>query len=146
MAEPAITCTSDGCFLLFSNQEMNTPSVPWLKPWYWWSWPVLPLGLKWHEQRLNTIGYIRSEDVGDTNPIPKVHGHHGSDLASTTEPLKVVLQSAAKESFAFLHFMLRVVAIWSILNAYTLHFFLIPQMVHPLLSWSLYLLSSFALT
>ena len=32
-------------------------SVPWMKPWYWWSWPVLPLGLSWHEQRRQTIGY-----------------------------------------------------------------------------------------
>jgi len=33
------------------------PGASWLKPWYWWSWPVLPLGISWHRQRLDTIGY-----------------------------------------------------------------------------------------
>ncbi|KAH9298962.1 hypothetical protein KI387_030644, partial [Taxus chinensis] len=39
------------------NSVITFPSAPWLKPWYWWSWPVLPLGLSWHEQRFHTIGY-----------------------------------------------------------------------------------------
>eukprot|EP00249_Psilotum_nudum_P019938 c27485_g4_i1 orf=571-1527(+) len=39
------------------NSVITFPGVPWLKPWYWWSWPVLPLGLSWHEKRMSTIGY-----------------------------------------------------------------------------------------
>ena len=38
------------------NSVITFPSAPWLKPWYWWSWPVLPLGLSWHRQRLQTLG------------------------------------------------------------------------------------------
>lgn len=39
------------------NSVITFPSVPMLKPWYWWSWPTLPLGLSWHEKRMETIGY-----------------------------------------------------------------------------------------
>ncbi|KAL6952707.1 putative glucuronosyltransferase pgsip8 [Sarracenia purpurea var. burkii] len=41
---------------------------------------------------------------------------------------------------------LKLVAIWSILAAYIIPFFLIPHTVHPLLGWSLYLLGAFALS
>lgn len=40
------------------NSVITFPSAPWLKPWYWWSWPVLPLGLSWHEQRRITLGWV----------------------------------------------------------------------------------------
>lgn len=41
--------------------------------------------------------------------------------------------------------ILKFVALWSILAAYTTPFFIIPPTVHPLLGWPLYLLGVFAL-
>lgn len=41
---------------------------------------------------------------------------------------------------------LKLVAIWSIIAAYVVPFFLIPRTIHPVLGWSLYLLASFALS
>ncbi|CAI0413277.1 unnamed protein product [Linum tenue] len=38
------------------NSVITFPGAPWLKPWYWWSWPVLPLGIQWHEQRRQHLG------------------------------------------------------------------------------------------
>lgn len=38
------------------NSVITFPGAPWLKPWYWWSWPVLPLGISWHHQRHRTLG------------------------------------------------------------------------------------------
>lgn len=40
----------------------------------------------------------------------------------------------------------KIAAIWSILAAYMVPFFLIPRTVHPLLGWSLYLIGSSALS
>ncbi|KAI3793234.1 hypothetical protein L1987_35850 [Smallanthus sonchifolius] len=39
------------------NSVITFPGASWLKPWYWWSWPVLPLGIQWHERRRQTLGY-----------------------------------------------------------------------------------------
>ncbi|GAQ84466.1 glycosyl transferase family 8 [Klebsormidium nitens] len=36
---------------------LTFPGAPVLKPWYWWSWPLLPLTLEWHKRRAETIGY-----------------------------------------------------------------------------------------
>ena len=38
------------------NSVITFPGALWLKPWYWWSWPVLPLGIQWHEQRRQNMG------------------------------------------------------------------------------------------
>ncbi|GBG83487.1 hypothetical protein CBR_g37199 [Chara braunii] len=39
------------------------PAAPSLKPWYWWSWPLLSLSLKWHEQRRELLGYKKEAPV-----------------------------------------------------------------------------------
>ncbi|KAI3875697.1 hypothetical protein MKW92_030919, partial [Papaver armeniacum] len=39
------------------NSVIIFPSAPWMKPWYWWSWTILPLGFSWHEARRETLGY-----------------------------------------------------------------------------------------
>lgn len=41
---------------------------------------------------------------------------------------------------------LKLIAIWSILAAYTVPIFIIPCTVHPLVGWSLYLLGTFSLS
>lgn len=50
------------------------------------------------------------------------------------------------KSNALLQTALKLVAIWSIVAAYVVPFFLIPRTVHPVLGWTLYLLASFALS
>lgn len=43
------------------------------------------------------------------------------------------------------HAGMKLLAIWSILAAYVLPFFIIPCTIHPVVGWALYLLGSFAL-
>lgn len=52
----------------------------------------------------------------------------------------------AEKSITIIQTSLKVICLWSILVSYTLPFLLIPHTIHPLVGWSLYLLSSFALS
>ncbi|XP_008786961.1 putative glucuronosyltransferase PGSIP8 isoform X1 [Phoenix dactylifera] len=126
------------------NSVITFPSAPWLKPWYWWSWPVLPLGLSWHEQRRNTIGY------GSEVPVILIQSVMYIGIMALTRLARPSLSKLCynrrpEKSFAFVHSMLKVAATWSILAAYTVPFFLIPRTVHPLVGWSLYMLGASAL-
>ena len=59
---------------------------------------------------------------------------------------KMYYNRRMEKNTMFLLSLLRVVAAWSILAAYTIPFFIIPRTVHPLLGWPLYLLGSFSLS
>jgi len=58
---------------------------------------------------------------------------------------KLCYNRRAEKSAAFLHAVLKMAALWSIVAAYTVPFFLVPGTVHPILGWSLYLLGCAAL-
>ncbi|XP_073001542.1 putative glucuronosyltransferase PGSIP8 [Typha latifolia] len=127
------------------NSVITFPSAPWFKPWYWWSWPVLPLGVSWHEQRRNSIGY------GSELPVILIQSILYIGVMAVTRLARPSLSKMCynrrpEKSTAFVHSMLKVAALWSMLAAYTVPFFLIPRTVHPILGWSLYLLGSSALS
>ncbi|KAJ6809194.1 putative glucuronosyltransferase PGSIP8 [Iris pallida] len=126
------------------NSVITFPSAPWLKPWYWWSWPVLPLGLRWHEQRRQTLGY------GAELPVMLIQSATYLVIMAATRMARPSLSKLCynrrpEKSLSFLHAALKAAAVWSILAAYAVPFLLIPRTVHPLLGWSLYLLGSVAL-
>ncbi|XP_068651041.1 putative glucuronosyltransferase PGSIP8 [Aristolochia californica] len=124
------------------NSVITFPSAVWLKPWYWWSWPVLPLGLSWHEQRLKTIGY------GGEIPMVVIQSVMYiviMFLTRFTRPSLSKLCYRDDKSPTFFHNMLRLVVVWTILAAYFVPFFLIPPTIHPLVGWTLYLFGSAAL-
>ncbi|XP_062226363.1 putative glucuronosyltransferase PGSIP8 isoform X1 [Phragmites australis] len=127
------------------NSVVTFPSAPWFKPWYWWSWPVLPLGLSWHEQRREDLGY--SSEL----PLVLIQALLYIGVIAVIRLVrpglsKMCYNRRMEKSTIFLLSLLRVVAAWSILAAYTIPFFIIPRTVHPLLGWSLYLLGSFSLS
>ncbi|CAL9130695.1 putative glucuronosyltransferase PGSIP8 [Musa acuminata AAA Group] len=121
------------------NSVITFPSAPWLKPWYWWSWPVLPLGLSWHEQRRKNLGY------GSEVPVLLIQAVIYFGIIAITRLARPSLSKLCynrrpEKSIVILHTTLKVAAMWSIFAAYTVPFFLIPRTVHPLLGWPLYVL------
>jgi hypothetical protein len=39
------------------NKVVTFPGLSALKPWYWWTWPILAMPLQWHQVRAASIGY-----------------------------------------------------------------------------------------
>ncbi|XP_077235432.1 putative glucuronosyltransferase PGSIP8 [Tasmannia lanceolata] len=126
------------------NSVITFPSAPWLKPWYWWAWPVLPLGISWHEERRKTLGY--SSEV----PVVLIQAVMYLVIMAVTRLARPNLSKLCyrrqEKSITCLHTILKTVAFWAILAAYMVPFFLIPRTVHPILGWMLYLLGSAALS
>ncbi|XP_040989461.1 putative glucuronosyltransferase PGSIP8 isoform X1 [Juglans microcarpa x Juglans regia] len=125
------------------NSVITFPGAPWLKPWYWWSWPVLPLGISWHEQRRQTLGYAAE--------IPAILIQFAIYVGIITmtrlarPSFSKICYRRSEKNISFIQTGLKVIAVWSILASYVVPFFIIPHTVHPLLGWTVYLFGSFGL-
>lgn len=127
------------------NSVITFPGAVWLKPWYWWSYPVLPLGIQWHERRRQTIGYAAEM------PLVLIQAVFYLGIMAVTRIArpnlsKLCYRREDNKSVFLIQTGLKLVALWSILAAYVIPFFLIPHTVHPLVGWSVYLLGVFALS
>ncbi|GAB2211885.1 hypothetical protein Droror1_Dr00025224 [Drosera rotundifolia] len=126
------------------NSVITFPGARWLKPWYWWSWPVLPLGFSWHEQRRRTIGY------GAEVPLVLIQSVLYLGIIAITRlsrpNMSKLCYRRPDKTLSVYHVGLKFTALFCILSAYVVPFFLIPRTVHPLVGWSLYLLGSSALS
>ncbi|XP_042511190.1 putative glucuronosyltransferase PGSIP8 [Macadamia integrifolia] len=117
------------------NSVITFPSAPWLKPWYWWSWPVLPLGFQWHEQRRQTLGYndevpmvlILSTMYLAVMALTRLARPNLSKFCYRKSDKSLTLQTGVKMA-----------VVLSILAAYTIPFFVIPCTVHPIVGWTTY--------
>ncbi|KAG4188538.1 hypothetical protein ERO13_A08G170566v2 [Gossypium hirsutum] len=100
------------------NSVITFPGAPWLKPWYWWSWPVLPLGIQWHQNSRQTLVYAAEM------PIVMIQSVIFLGIITMT---RLARPSISKLS-------------------YIVPFAIIPRTIHPLVGWTLYFLGSVALS
>ncbi|KAJ7011413.1 hypothetical protein NC653_001749 [Populus alba x Populus x berolinensis] len=125
------------------NSVITFPGASWLKPWYWWAWPVLPLGIQWHEQRRQSLGY------GAETPMALIQCIVYLGIIAVTRlarpNISKICYRRTEKNISVIQAGLKMVAIWSILASYLLPSIIIPCTIHPLLGWGLYLLGSFAL-
>ncbi|OMO52448.1 Glycosyl transferase, family 8 [Corchorus olitorius] len=126
------------------NSVITFPGALWLKPWYWWSWPVLPLGIQWHETRRQTLGYAAEMPIVIIQSIIFL-GIIVMTRVARPSISKLCYRNSDKTT-SLMQIALKFIAIWSILAAYIVPFAIIPRTIHPLVGWTLYFLGSSALS
>ncbi|EPS59690.1 hypothetical protein M569_15114, partial [Genlisea aurea] len=127
------------------NSVITFPGAPWLKPWYWWSWPVLPLGIDWHSQRRRTLGYEAEMPVVFMQAIFYIGVMAMTRFARPNLSKLCYRRDDKSGSVFFVQTGFKLVAVWYIGAAYVVPFLIIPHTVHPVVGWTLYLLGSFSL-
>ncbi|KAL9231137.1 hypothetical protein vseg_006396 [Gypsophila vaccaria] len=127
------------------NSVITFPGAVWMKPWYWWSWPTLPLGLSWHEQRRTTLGYDAETPMVVIEVVLFLGILVITHLARPN--ISKFCHRRINKSSSIVHqTSLKFLVLSSIIAAYVIPFCIIPKTVHPLVGWSLYLLGSFSLS
>nr|PNR48176.1 hypothetical protein PHYPA_012651 [Physcomitrium patens] len=112
------------------NSVITFPSIPMLKPWYWWSYPTLPLGILWHDKRQATIGQKQLVTSQEKN------NNSG----------RMNLRSAQSFHIPRCHpRVVKAMLVVSLSGCYILPFLVVPTTVHPLLGWGAFFFGSFSL-
>ncbi|CAK9210031.1 unnamed protein product [Sphagnum jensenii] len=135
------------------NSVITFPSVPMLKPWYWWSWPTLPLGLSWHQKRVATIGYTSESPLLTAEAIfflitmftaILVRQHFAT--AEKMPTMKSCLERApCGDGRTFQNIAVKLLVLIAVAGSFLLPFLIIPTTVHPFMGWGVLLLGSASL-
>ncbi|KAJ7531681.1 hypothetical protein O6H91_14G054100 [Diphasiastrum complanatum] len=137
------------------NSVITFPSLPRLKPWYWWSWPILPLGFSWHEQRRATIGYASQTSLLASEGLSYVLIMVIAIIARQRCPPSeraLLLRSCvgrpcpAEQISFFYVVVMKTMPILAITGSFLFPFYLVPTTVHPLMGWGTFLLGSLSLS
>lgn len=134
------------------NSVITFPSVPMLKPWYWWSWPTLPLGLSWHEKRVETIGYetetpvlIAESFFYIVTMLLAIMIRQRCVVAERNSMKSCFGRGPCAERKLCYPWALKLVVLASVAVSFLIPAFMIPTTVHPFMGWGVFLLGSLSL-
>lgn len=136
------------------NSVITFPSVPMLKPWYWWSWPILPLGLSWHEKRVATIGYETESPVLIAESLFYIfimlvaliiRQRYACSEKSSMSRITCFGRGPCAEKKLCHPWAIKLIILALVAGSFRLPFYMIPTTVHPLMGWGVFLLGSFCL-
>lgn len=120
------------------NSVITFPSAPLFKPWYWWSWPILPLGLSWHKQRWDDLGYAAEIPVVLLELVMYIAIITITRLARP-QMTKLCYNRRPEKHGAVVQGLIKLACSAAMVAAYAIPFFVIPCTVYPIMGWSLYL-------
>lgn len=136
------------------NSVITFPSVPMLKPWYWWSWPTLPLGLLWHEKRVATIGFMVETPILIAESLLYIiimllaliiRQKCASSEKSSMARISCFGRGPCAEKSLYRPWSIKVIILGLVTGSFLLPAFTIPTTVHPFMGWGVFLLGSFSL-
>eukprot|EP00850_Spirogloea_muscicola_P002750 SM000010S04388 [mRNA] locus=s10:1206930:1209714:- [translate_table: standard] len=139
------------------NAVITFPSASSMKPWFWWSWPILPLGIDWHSERLqSSMGYRQEMPAVLSQAVMYMVIMLVSLVAGQKCPLgeKLPLRALVPRctcisdgwlGVLLCPWLVKVLTIGLWLACFMIPFPLIPTTVHPVAGWGLYLLGTLSL-
>ena len=133
-----------------ANSVITFPSVPLFKPWFWWSWPLLPLGIEWHHQRYAYVGYKQETPLMAAQLLlylllllAAVGLRQRGPPGAKSAPLTWCRALQDRTGVPLGHpYVLKATAILGVALAITIPYALLPTTVHPYMGWSLFFFGS----
>ncbi|GJN20084.1 hypothetical protein PR202_gb07412 [Eleusine coracana subsp. coracana] len=109
------------------------------------SYYFLPLGLSWHKQRWDDLGYAAEMPVLMMEVLMYIVIIAFTRLARPGMT-KLCYNRRPEKQNALVQWLIKLTAMVALVAAYTIPFFVIPRTVHPIMGWSIYMFGALALS
>ncbi|CAD7701492.1 unnamed protein product [Ostreobium quekettii] len=130
------------------KSAVTFPGVPALKPWLWWSWPLLPLALTWQRERQDIVGVQEEILLGIVGSLAVVLlGFMATNAVWYAMSQSAALQAHQRECLggAPSNRAIALILAVGLVLCSALPILAVPSTTHPFLAWPLVVATSAAL-